>query len=135
MKRQTYFVLGLLNVALGVLGAFLPLLPSTCFFIFAAYFFSQSSERMETWILQHPRFGPTVVQWRKNRSIPFPAKIMASIGMSLSFAVLFWSGRSPVFLGFSALFLGLSALFVWTRPTTCLGLSEAKGSAQSSKDF
>ncbi|MFN7729154.1 MAG: YbaN family protein [Bdellovibrio sp.] len=135
MKRQTYFVLGLLNVALGVLGAFLPLLPSTCFFIFGAYFFGQSSERMETWILRHPRFGPTVVQWRKNRSIPLSAKIMASLGMSLSFAILFFSGRSPVFLGFGGLILGISALYVWTRPTTRLVLSDARGPAQESKDF
>ncbi|MBX2996509.1 MAG: YbaN family protein [Bdellovibrionaceae bacterium] len=118
MKRQTYFILGLLNVALGVLGAMLPLLPSTCFFIFAAYFFSQSNARLEAWILHHPRFGPTVVQWRQHRSIPLSAKIAASIGMSISMLVLILSDRSPAFLICAALFLGLSALFVWTRPTT-----------------
>lgn len=122
MKRQTYFILGLLNVALGILGAMLPLLPSTCFFIFAAYFFSQSNARLEAWILNHPRFGPTVVQWRQHRSIPMSGKIAASIGMTISFVVLILAGRSLLFLICAAVFLGLSALYIWTRPTTQAGL-------------
>jgi len=125
MKRSTYLILGLVNVGLGILGAMLPLLPSTCFFIFAAYFFSQSSERLERWILNHPRFGPTVVQWQKSRSIPLQGKLLASLGMSSSFGILLISGRSWTFLALSALFLALSALYVWTRPTTSAAVTPA----------
>lgn len=116
MKRQLNFAMGIGSVGLGVLGAFLPVLPSTCFFIFAAYFFSQSSERLERRLLEHPRFGPPVRQWRETRSIPRGAKIAASGGMTVSLGIMIATGASLWVLGFGAVVLAASALYVWTRP-------------------
>lgn len=116
MKRKIHFAMGMSSVGLGVAGAFLPVLPSTCFFIFAAYFFSQSSERMERWVLNHEKFGPPVRQWRETRSIARPAKIAASVGMSLSLLFMLVGGApSGVLLG-GLLVLSASAIYVWTRP-------------------
>lgn len=116
MRRKLHFAMGIGSVGLGVIGAFLPILPSTCFFIFAAYFFSQSSERLETWLLEHPRFGPPVRSWRETRSIPRGAKIAASVGMSFSLVIMLVTGAPGWVLLAGALVLAASALYVWTRP-------------------
>ena len=118
MKRQFNILFGFSCVGLGVLGAFLPVLPSTCFFIFAAYFFGKSSIRFENWLLNHKRFGPPVIAWRQSRAIPLPAKWMASLGMSFSVALVYF-GHAPfwVFLLTLAIILP-SAAYIWTRPSS-----------------
>lgn len=82
--RTAYLILGLLFCTIGIVGAVLPLLPSTCFFIIAAYYFGLSSERLENLLLNHPRIGPVILSWRNYRAIPKLGKIMACVGMSIS---------------------------------------------------
>lgn len=109
--------LGTFCIGLGIVGAFLPVLPSTCFFIFGAYFFSKSSPTLESWILNHPKFGYAVRSWRETRSIPRAGKIAAASGMSLS-AVLLAASPAALYLKLIAfLFLALSLIYVLTRPT------------------
>ncbi len=92
--RPFYFALGLIFVALGFVGAFLPVLPTTPFLIAAAACFARSSPRMEAWLSAHPRFGPLLAAWRARRVIPRPAKLAATAGIALGFA-LFWFGARP----------------------------------------
>jgi uncharacterized membrane protein YbaN (DUF454 family) len=118
MMRIPYFCLGWLMVALGVIGAFLPLMPTTIFLILAAWFFARSSPRLEAWLLGHPRLGATLRVWNETGAIPRAAKAMACIGMTTGFA-LFWIGLHPSFwlaLAVAAALLA-SALYVVTRPT------------------
>ncbi len=117
MKRQFNLLLGLLFTGIGVLGAVLPLLPSTCFFIIAAYYFGMSSEKLESWMLNHPRVGPTIISWRRYKAIPRLGKIMACVGMSVS-AFIIAISAAPLFVKVGC-FLGLvaSAAYVLTRPT------------------
>lgn len=117
MKRSTYFLLGWIFLGIGILGAFLPVLPSTCFFIFAAYFFGHSSEKLEKRILEHPVFGPSVLGWRENKSIPMTGKIAAVIGMSFSGILMGVSGAPIWVLLGTWMILIASALYVVTRPT------------------
>ncbi len=117
MKRQFCLLLGLMFTGIGILGAVLPVLPSTCFFIIAAYYFGMSSERLENWMLNHPRIGPTIVSWRTHKAIPRLGKIMACVGMSVS-ALIIAISAVPFFVKFGC-FLALiaSAAYVLTRPT------------------
>ena len=116
-KRYLNLFLGLASVGLGILGAFLPVLPSTCFFIFSAYFFSQSSPKLEAWVLNHPQFGPAVKSWQETRSISKAGKVAAVTGMSLSTLLLMASAAPLVakFLGVSI--IAISLYYVVTRPT------------------
>lgn len=117
MTRQMNFALGLVMVGLGVLGAFLPVLPSTCFFISAAYFFGKSSPRMEAWVLNHPRFGYAVRSWQETRSIPFAGKIAATVAMSLSGLFLVISPAPLWAVSLGLFVLVASGWYVLTRPT------------------
>lgn len=117
MLRPFYFVLGSVLVTLGIIGIFVPLMPTTIFLILAAWCFARSSKRAEAWLLQHRRLGPTVRAWRENGAIARKHKALAWLGMSLGF-VLFFIGAHPSL--WLALLVGAAllacALFVGSRP-------------------
>jgi uncharacterized protein len=116
--RRVYQVLGLVFVAVGFVGAFLPVLPTTPFLILATTCFARSSPRLENWLLSHPRFGPPLRAWRECGAISLKAKLLALAGMSVGF-LLFWIGTSPgPFLMASVGTLMLTGLvYVFTRPS------------------
>ena len=60
LGRKLYLATGWLCVCLGVIGAFLPLMPTTVFLLIAAWDFSRSSERWHRWLREHARFGETI---------------------------------------------------------------------------
>ncbi len=80
--------LGLLSTALGILGVFIPGLPTTIFLIIALWAFSRSSDRMKLWLWNHPKFGPGLQAWHLHRVIPMRAKISAVVVMSISMVIL-----------------------------------------------
>ena len=82
-------------LALGVLGVFLPLLPTTPFVLLAAFCFSRGSERVERWLLAHPRFGPMVRDWRAHHAVPRRAKQLATLMMTAGSAWAAWVMPSP----------------------------------------
>lgn len=92
--RYGYLALGCVLVALGVIGAFLPVLPTTVFLIGATWAFSMSSKRLETWLLEHPRFGPRLVAWREHRVIPLRVKLVAFSSMAVSLSIMAISGAA-----------------------------------------
>ncbi|MFC5384545.1 YbaN family protein [Aquamicrobium segne] len=116
--RYVFLALGFFFVALGFIGAFLPVLPTTPFLILAAACFARSSQRLELWLLDHPRFGPLLRDWRLRGAIPRKAKMMALIGTGLGF-FLFWFGSNPgPLLALSVAALMLTGLiYVFTRPS------------------
>lgn len=70
-------ILGFLCLGLAVLGAILPVMPTTCFVLMAAACFAKSSPRFYNWLLASRIFGPMINQWQTTRSMPKRAKIMA----------------------------------------------------------
>jgi uncharacterized protein len=118
MTRIPYICIGWLMLVLGVIGVFVPLMPTTIFLILASWFFARSSPRLEAWLLSHPRFGATLRAWKETGAVPRGAKTMACIGMTTGFA-LFWIGVHPslwLALAVAGVLLA-SALYVVTRPT------------------
>jgi uncharacterized membrane protein YbaN (DUF454 family) len=117
MARAVYLLLGLGFTALGVAGAFLPLLPTTVFLILAAACFAKSSPRLEAWILDHKQFGPLVRDWREHGAIPRRAKVLACTGMAAGFVIFFLSVHPGLWLALGvAAALGACAAFVVSRP-------------------
>lgn len=118
IKKGLFLCLGLLFAGLGFVGIFLPLLPTTVFWIVAVDMFVRSNPALAAPLLNHPRFGPGLRAWFERGAIGRAAKIAASGGISVSMAILIWTFW-PRFVLLSAIALGLAAVltFIWSRPS------------------
>jgi uncharacterized membrane protein YbaN (DUF454 family) len=89
-NRLPYLVLGWTCVSLGLVGAFLPLMPTTVFLLIAAWAFSRSSPRWHRWLREHARFGEAVRAWEEHHAMPRRAKRIAFIALAASYALTAW---------------------------------------------
>ena len=118
LSRTFYFLLAWVFFLLGLLGAVLPVLPTTPFMLLALWAFSRSSQRFHDWLYGHRLFGPPLQQWQRHRVIPLSAKLFASVTMAASLAYLFVFSHAPTPLKWLALALmGYGAWFIWTKPS------------------
>jgi uncharacterized membrane protein YbaN (DUF454 family) len=83
MKTASYKLLGFLSLALGIVGAFLPVLPTTCFILLSAWCFTKSSPKWHKRLLDNPVFGESLRHWETHRCIPAKARFIA-IGSMLT---------------------------------------------------
>lgn len=114
MKRPLWMAAGLSFVALAAIGAVLPLLPTVPFLLLACFCFARGNPAWEQRLLDHPRWGPPLLQWRQKRAISRRAKISALIAMSMG-ALFTW-----LTLGFPWVLISLAVLtaaggWIWTR--------------------
>ena len=90
LLRAFFKLCALLCVALGVIGAFLPLLPTTPFLLLATFFSLRSSPAIHHWLIHHPVFGPPLVRYLQERSISVPLYWRATLIMWLSMLFAIW---------------------------------------------
>ena len=69
--------LGTLSLALGVVGIFLPVLPTTPFLLLAAALYMRSSDRLYNWLLAHPYLGEYIRNFREYKAIPMRVKVVS----------------------------------------------------------
>lgn len=114
--RRLWLVAGSLCLLLGTIGIVVPLLPTVDFYVMAAYCFSRGSRRWERWLLNHPRIGPLVRDWRADRSVPLRAKWLATLSMTAS---CLWAAHAlPARIAWiPAAACLLVAAYLWSRPT------------------
>ena len=116
MKTPVFRALGLVSVALGLIGTVLPLLPTTPFLILAAYFFARSHPEWEAKLLAHPTVGRAILAWRDHRAIPRVAKRTAAVLMAIS-AITAWFGLSEPWR-YVPLLVAVPVLgWMWSRPS------------------
>lgn len=116
-QRLLWLAAGLLSLLAGIVGIFLPLLPTTPFVLLAAFCFSRGSARLEAWLVQHPRFGPMVAAWRRNRAVPLRAKQLATVMMAVSAIATWFVVHSPWRWAPAIVCTGV-ALWLWSLPST-----------------
>ena len=120
IKASTNFVLlllGHLMVLLAIIGALLPIMPTTPFLILAAFFYSKGSKRLHNWLLNLKHFGPVIREWEAHGIIRRRAKwysttaIIWMFGATIIFVKVFlWVKVLLVFIAAAVL------TFIWSRP-------------------
>lgn len=115
MRRYLYLIAGFLCLGLAVIGALLPVMPTTVFVILAAYCFTRSSPRMERRLLEHPRFGPHIVRWRERGAISRAGKKAATIAFAASIAITLALTAMPWPLVTIAAAIIVGG-WIWSRP-------------------
>jgi uncharacterized membrane protein YbaN (DUF454 family) len=91
--RILLLVGGTSSVAIGILGIFVPVLPTTPFLLLGAACYARSSQRFYDWLLNNKYFGNYIRNYRERKGIPLKGKVLAlallwaTIGCSVAFAV------------------------------------------------
>ncbi|MFZ5558565.1 MAG: YbaN family protein [Pseudomonadota bacterium] len=103
---------------LGVIGVFLPVLPTTPFMLLAAACYARSSERFYRRLVDSSAFGPTIVEWQRHRSIPYRTKGYAIVLMSATLAMSIIFFVANPWLQAALALLGVSvAAWLWRIPS------------------
>ncbi|MBJ7537373.1 YbaN family protein [Marinomonas sp. C1424] len=104
-KKIFYIMLGWFSLITGIIGIFLPLLPTTPLVLLAAWCFSKSSVRFHTWLIQHKHFGPIIRDWQSGDGIPRRSRNRAIMfmwaGMAISIFIVsrFWATIGLICIG------------------------------------
>lgn len=114
--RWLYFAIGLTALLAGILGIFLPVLPTTPFILLAAGCFARSSERFHVLLMNHRIAGPIIREWCEHRSMPRKVKRWAYLFMTLSFGSSILIVSSLWLKGMLALLALTLAFFIWRVP-------------------
>ncbi len=70
-------VVGCCSLAVGIVGIFLPLLPTVPLLLLAAACFARSSDKFHKWLINHAQLGPMISPFLENRGLPAHAKVKA----------------------------------------------------------
>ncbi|GAA0829131.1 DUF454 family protein [Marinomonas arenicola] len=118
-KRIFFIILGWFSLITGIIGIFLPLLPTTPLVLLAAWCFSKSSERFHTWLIEHKYFGPILRDWQSSDGIPKRTRNRAILfmwlGMTISIIIVgrFWATLCLIIIGLA---VSIYLLRMPTRP-------------------
>ena len=115
-KRTFWLVFGAIALGLGVLGIFLPLLPTTPFVLLAAFAFARSSDRLHQWLLEHEIFGALIADWQKYGAISKGAKISSIASMIAVIGISLLLSAPGYVMLVQIVVLTISATFILTRP-------------------
>ena len=119
LNKYLFLSIGLICMALGFVGVFLPILPTTPFMILAAFCFSKSSERLHNWLLERPHIGKLILDWQNDGVIRKKAKVASTLVIVPLFSYTLIFVQVSVFVKVLLVLIGLGVLyFIWSRPST-----------------
>ena len=118
MKKTLLLITGHLFLMLGLVGAILPIIPTTPFLLLAVFCYSKSSHRLHGWLLNHKYFGPPLRDWEKSGAISLKAKIIATVMILLVIVLRIVTLKISLTIKIvaSATLLGV-LIFIWSRPS------------------
>ena len=120
MKKKVLILCGSLSLALGIIGIFLPLVPTTPLLLLAATCYFHGSGSLYRWLMNHPKLGPYIRSFREDKSIPLRAKIVSVTMVWLT--LLYCAFFVAEYLWLRLLFIALAVGITWhilsykTRP-------------------
>lgn len=114
--RALVYILGWTSIILGLIGAFLPLLPTTPFILLSAWCFIKSSPGAHQWLRNHSVLGPPLINWEEHGAISTRAKVISLITIVLSM-IMIWYRLDILWLKILVTCILLcSSTFIVTRP-------------------
>ncbi len=131
MQRTLLIVTGWIFVLLGVIGAVLPVLPTTPFLIVALFVFARSSPRFHRMLLENRWFGPGLKQWERDRTVTRQTKRTASVLIAVTFliSIAFMYERQELQL-FLLVLATVLLLFIWRLKESALSTEAAASSEE-----
>ena len=114
--RYLLLAFAALCVALGVIGIFVPGLPTTVFILLAGWAAARSSPRFAAWLESHATFGPMIRDWRERGAVSRRAKISATVVMAISSTILFLTTSRPWVAEAITAIMAVVLMWLWRRP-------------------
>lgn len=114
--RVVWTTAGFTSFGLGAVGTVVPLLPTVPFMILAAFCFARGSDRFHDWLVEHPRFGAAIQDWRSHGAISRRGKMLAVVGIAVTFSISLILEVPSHVLWIQAGVLSCVTLFILTRP-------------------
>lgn len=116
VMKTIYLLAGIISLLLGLIGAFLPILPTVPFILLAAFCFARAYPPLYHWLRDRSIFAESLQDWERERAISRSSKRKALTMIVLSFALALYFAPS-VWLKLLLLIIGISvAIFIATRP-------------------
>ena len=116
MQSLLWRSLVVIFVILGFIGALLPGMPTTVFLILAAWASSRGWPQMDNWLLNHPKYGSTLRDWRANGTVPRKAKWLATIMMSISAVIMLFTTAPVAVKVFTNTTMLVVCIWLWLHP-------------------
>lgn len=118
ISKPVFMLFGHLATLLGVVGIFLPLLPTTPFLLLASFCYSKGSDRFYEWLINHKHLGPPVQNWKQYGSIPLKVKlfVIPFICINLGYVIFFVNVHHYIKGLVTIICLGVIG-FIATRPS------------------
>ena len=124
--RVVYISLGMAFLILAILGAFLPVLPTTPFLLLTSYFFVRSSPALHARLIRSRLLGPFLRDWHRYRAVRPHVKMLAVTTVLLTMAASVLLGRLSTTLICLLLVLGTLGLVVVLRLPVVRGNDESE---------
>ncbi|MGD9117435.1 MAG: YbaN family protein [Dehalococcoidia bacterium] len=90
LKRYLLIALGTLCLAIGIVGIFTPILPTTPFLLLAAYCYLRSSQRFHSWLMNNRVFGGYIRSYTEGRGIPLKVKLFTISLLWVTIGISIW---------------------------------------------
>ena len=126
IKKGAYFIVGTIALTLGVIGAFLPVLPTTPLILLAAWCYIRSSKKFYEWLISNERFGKTIEDYHEGRGITRNTKTRAIVMMWLMITIsAYFFITSIELIAFLYLIAITVSVYIYRLPTLDENVPEA----------
>ena len=115
-RRLLWLLLADATLTLGVIGIFVPGLPTTPFVLLSAYAAARGSRRLHAWLLAHRQFGPMIRDWQASGAVSRRAKRAATAMMALSAVLMFLTAPKAWMAATGTAIMAVVAIWLWLRP-------------------
>jgi uncharacterized membrane protein YbaN (DUF454 family) len=116
VRRWLWLALAYACLALGIIGIFLPGLPTTPFVLLAAYAAARGSKRLHAWLLAHRMFGPMIRDWEASGAVSRKAKLWAIGTMALCAVIFFLTAPKWWMAATGTGIMAIVGAWLWRRP-------------------